>query len=153
MHSAKFADHVVIGNPRLEGNIPVALLAGLMAACLGSLFWVGYTAATGAHVFWLALPVAALVGLTVRFVGGGTTPLFGLIAAVFTLLGSLGGQVGAEIFSGMSSLFDFYDVMTRVNFAQLGESLLNQALPFGYIVYAMALFGAYRVAMQKPRPL
>ena len=109
----RFAKDVVMDGVRgREENILFGTLAGIIAAIAGALLWMGITVVTGYHVGYVALGVGALVGLTVRLVGNGRSLIFGIVGAVLTLAGCLGGEVLTVVQLASTAQHDFYSTLT-----------------------------------------
>jgi len=128
-----------------------AFFAGMAAATVGAAMWIGFTALSGEHVGYLAIVVAAVVGLTVRIAGAGTHRVFGLMAALYTLAGSIVGELSSVILISTDGQFDFYGVMTHLDLLQTGSNILEHASVWTYVIYAVSVIGAYRVAICEPR--
>jgi len=147
----RFADDVIVDGVKEEGNLLPAFFAAIAAALIGAALWLGYAALTGQHIDYLAILVAAVVGLAVRIAGGGTTRIFGLLAALFTLAGSILGELASVILVSTDGQFDFYGVMTHLDLLQTGSNVLAHASVWTYVIYAVSVIGAYRVAICKPQ--
>lgn len=73
-------------------NLALGFLAGLVAAAIGAGVWMAVTVMMNVHVGYVALAVGALVGLAIRVAGNGQNMLFGIMGALLTLAGCLGGK-------------------------------------------------------------
>jgi len=87
-----------------EGDsLPMALLAGLVAAAVGAAAWALVTVLTQMQIGWMAVGIGFLVGLAVRKFGKGSAPSFQVLGAVLSLVGCLAGNLLAVcIFAGRS---------------------------------------------------
>jgi hypothetical protein len=144
----RFSDEVIVDGVKEEGNVILAVIAGLVASVLGAVLWFSVTLATATHWGLMALAVGALVGLAIRFAGGGTSPLFGLLGAVYTLLSCLAGEVMVAIQFSTSNQMDFYAVLVRTDLAQLVSNLAMQTSPLMYLIYGIAIFEGYRLSIR-----
>ena len=70
-----------------------AIIGGLLGAVIGAGAWAGITIATQYQIGFMAIGVGILVGWLVRKLGHGMTPAYGVIGAVFALLGCLAGNL------------------------------------------------------------
>jgi hypothetical protein len=148
--SQQFAKNVAVDGVRgREENIPFGILAGALAAVVGALVWMGITVATGLHVGYVALGVGALVGLAVRYVGNGRSMIFGIIGAVLTLIGCLGGEILTVVQLSSTPQHDFYNVLTTVDLTQLVPRILDQTDPIMYLIYAIGIFEGYKLSIRK----
>jgi hypothetical protein len=76
-----------------EGNLPGAVLGGLVAAIVGALVWAVVTVTTKFQIGFMAVGVGFLVAWAVRSLGKGRTQVFSIIGAAFALLGCVLGNL------------------------------------------------------------
>jgi len=132
-----------------EENLLFGTLAGILAAALGAALWMGITVLTGLHVGYVALGVGALVGLTVRYCGNGTGIIFGIIGAVLTLIGCVGGEVLTVVQLASTPQRDFYNTLTTIDLTQLVTNIFNRMDPIMYLIYAIGIFEGYKLSIRK----
>jgi hypothetical protein len=132
-----------------EENLLFGIFAGAIAAGIGAAIWMGITVMTGVHVGYVALGVGALVGLTVRFVGNGRGMIFGIVGAVLTLLGCLGGEVLTVVQLASTPQRDFYDTLTTIDLNQLIANIFDRMDPMMYLIYAIGIFEGYKFSIRK----
>jgi hypothetical protein len=148
--SQQFAKDVSVDGVRgREENLLFGILAGAVAAGVGAAIWMGITVMTGVHVGYVALGVGALVGLAVRFVGNGRSMIFGIIGAVLTLLGCLGGEVLTVAQLASTPQRDFYSTLTTIDLTQLLNNIFNRMDPIMYLIYAIGIFEGYKLSIRK----
>lgn len=109
----------------------------------------GITVATGVHVGYVALGVGALVGLTVRFIGNGRSMIFGIIGAVFTLVGCLGGEVLTVVQLASTAERDFFNTLTTIDLTQLVTNIFDRMDPIMYLIYGIGIFEGYKLSIRK----
>ena len=90
-----------------------------------------------------------MVGLSIRFSGKGTTPVYGVLAMVLTLISSLTGNILGVIASGSHEHFDTFDVAQRVNLSDVVTSILSQATPMTYLLFAGGVALSYLVSVRR----
>ncbi len=144
----RFSDEVMVDGVRDEGSLWVAFLAALIASVLATALWIGITLSLGLSAIVAALAVAMLIGLTIRLAGNGSSPLFGLLAATFTAISCLAGQLIVAIHFSTSTRIDFYAALQETDLAQLIGTLAAQTSFLMYGVYAVALVASYRFAIR-----
>ena len=130
-------------------HLPFGILAGTVAAFLGALIWMAFALATGLHVGYVALGVGALVGLAVRFAGNGTSMIFGLIGAVLTLAGCLGGEILTMVQLLTTPQHDFFTVLTTVDLIHLVSRIFDRMDPIMYLISAIGIFEGYQLSIRK----
>jgi hypothetical protein len=82
---------VVLKKLRRYQSFLYALIGGLLVTVASSVGWAFITALTGYQGLFMALGVGLLVGIAVRYFGAGINRIFGILAALLTLAGSLLG--------------------------------------------------------------
>ena len=121
-------------------NVFLGILAGTVAAVLGAAIWMGITIATGLHIGYVALGVGALVGLAIRFAGNGRSMIFGIIGAILTLAGCVGGEILTVVQLSSNAQRDFYHTLMSVDLGQLAGNLFNRTDAITYLIYGIGNF-------------
>ncbi len=153
--TATRAELVAALNAKLlrEQNLPLALAAAAGTSLVGALLWMGITVGTGMHIGYVALGVGAAVGFAVRYAGKGVTKIFGVIGAVFTLLGCIAGETLAVIqLAAASHGTDFFSVLPNVDFGKLLPAIIENASPITYFIYAIGIYEGYKFSFRKLTP-
>jgi hypothetical protein len=146
-----FSDDVLTDGIKTGGNFILAVCAGMMAAMIATLIWLGITAMVGHDVVYIVLGVGAFIGLAVRIGGHGSSILFGLLGAMMTLLSCFFVVVIAAVQTATTGQFDFYTIFTRVDLAQLMNTILTQTTPEMYAVYGIGLVEAFVLSIRKAK--
>ena len=148
--SQQFASDVTMDGVRSRGeNLLLGILAGIVAALVGAGIWMGITIATGMHVGYVALGVGALVGLAVRLAGNGRSMIFGIVGALLTLAGCLGGEILTVVQLATSAEHDFYDTLTTLDLIQTVTNIVTHMDPIMYLIYAIGIFEGYKLSIRK----
>jgi hypothetical protein len=148
--SQQFGKDVVWDGVRARGeNLFLGILAGIFAAGVGALVWMGITVATGMHVGYVAIGVGALVGLAIRYAGNGRGMIYGIIGAVLTLAGCLGGDVLAVVQQSVSPERDFYNTLITLDLVQLITTIFSKMDPIMYLIYGIGIFEGYKLSIRK----
>ena len=130
-------------------NLFLAILVGSVAAIIGALIWMGITVTTGWHVGYEALGMGALVGLAIRGVGNGRSMLFGIIGAVLTFAGCLGGEILSVVQLASTPQHDFYTTLTTLDLTQTVTNIFSRMDPIMYLIYAIGIFEGYKLSIRK----
>ncbi len=130
-------------------NLALGFLAGLVAAAIGAGVWMAVTVMMNVHVGYVALAVGALVGLAIRVAGNGQNMLFGIMGALLTLAGCLGGEILAVAQSLVTPEHDFYHVLTTIDLVQLVIAIFSKMDPIMYLIYGIGIFEGYKLAIRK----
>ena len=139
----------VDGVPGRGANMILGLIAGTVAALIGAGIWMGVELATGLTIGYVALGVGALVGLTIRAAGNGSSPVFGIMGAILTLAGCVLGEVMATIQTMTTAQSDFYTIATTIDYSQLISGILDHTTPISYLIYGIGIFEGYKLSMRK----
>jgi hypothetical protein len=148
--SQQFARDVSVDGVRGRGeNVPLGAVAGLVAGIIGAGVWMAVAVGLNLHVGYVALGVGALVGLAIRVAGNGRSAIFGLMGAIYTLLGCVGGEYLARVQALTSAQHDFYSILTSVDAVQMVTGILTQANPIDYLIYGIGIFEGYKLSIRK----
>ncbi len=79
--------------PEVRSNIFLGFIGGLASSIIGAGLWAGITILTGYQIGFMAIGVGFLVGFCVRILGKGNTLAYGVMGAVFALLGCMLGNI------------------------------------------------------------
>jgi hypothetical protein len=131
----------------MRNSIPLALLAGAVAAVIGASIWAAITVSTGYQIGWIAVGVGILVGYAVRIAGQGVTVAFSIIGAVFALVGCVLGN----LLAGISVIADeleigFFDALLNFDYSVSFEILGAMFSPMDLLFYGIAIWEGFKFA-------
>ena len=130
-------------------NLPLALVAGAVAALVGAGIWAGITAATNYQIGFMAVGVGFLVGLAVRKAGRGIEPRFGVVGAVFSLLGCLAGNVlTVYIVVAKNGGVPFLEALS-IPIGTVLSAVKDNTTPIDFLFYAIAVYEGYRFSFDR----
>jgi len=134
---------------RREQRLGVGTLAGAVAALVGAGLWAVITAATEYQIGFMAIGVGVLVGFAMRYVGKGIDQIFGVIAALLSLLGcALGNLFTAVYFIAQASGVGFMDILAGLNFDLIVSVMVEMFSPIDIAFYAIAVYFGYKYAFR-----
>ncbi len=129
-------------------NLPLGAAAGVAAMLVGTAVWVGVTVGTGYQIGYLAVGVGFLVGLAMRKVGNGQTPLFAGVGAGLALLGCALGNLftGCQL---IANEFDvgFGEVVGNLDAAGIQEIMTAMFSPMDILFYGLALWAGWKYSV------
>jgi hypothetical protein len=125
------------------------ILAGLVAAALGAAIWMGITIATNMHIGFVAIGVGALVGYAIRLVGNGRSMIFGIVGALLTLAGCLGGEILTVVQLSSTAERDFYYTLTNLDLANTVTNIFNHMNVIDYVIYGIGVFEGFKLSIRK----
>lgn len=131
-----------------QQNLPLALIAGIIAMLVSAIAWAAVTVITGYQIGWMAIGVGFLVGLAVRL-GKGVDNIYRYIGAGLALAGCLLGNfltlVGA--FAQIAKISPF-EAFKMINLAEVPSMMMEMASAIDLLFYAIAIFQAYKISVR-----
>jgi hypothetical protein len=132
-----------------RGNFVLGLMGGLAAAIIGALIWMGVDVGLNMHLGLVAIVIGAMVGVAIRGLGHGSSPLYGILGAVLTLAGCLGGDILAMLYREVSPQQGFFSVASSANYADMVSFIFSHMSPMSYVIYGIALYEGYKLSIVK----
>ena len=134
-------------DPVNDQNLVLALVAGAVSAAIGALIWAAITVITGWQIGFMAIGVGCLVGIAVKVLGNGQSQIFGVIGAVFSLLGCLAGNY-LTVIGFVASEFDmgYIELLKTTPFELVVDIMKEGFSPVDILFYGLALFQGYKLA-------
>ena len=138
------------GGEQLEGNLPMAVAAGLAAAVVGALVWGLFVYVTNYELGIIAIVVGAVVGWAVRKAGGRADKRFGLIGAVCAALGwALGTLLCDLALVAKDAGVSFGDAIARLGAGGSIEAALQSSSAIDLLFLAIAVWEGYKFAKRR----
>jgi len=133
-----------------EQNLALAVFGGLAAAVVGAGVWAMITALTSFQIGWMAVGVGFLVGFSVRYFGKGVDQIYGIIGAVFALLGCLTGNFLTVVyFVSVESQASFWSLLVGVDLTVIFNVIVETFEFIDLIFYGIAVYEGYRISFRK----
>jgi antitoxin component YwqK of YwqJK toxin-antitoxin module len=127
-----------------------ALLGGLIFTLISSLAWVVITATTGFSGAYMAIGAGLVVGIAIRYFGAGIHWVFGMLAALLTLAGSLMGYYLSQTsLLEVLQLESMIHVLDYMILNQILITLLDAFVPLDLVYYILAAMLAYILAIRR----
>ena len=128
-----------------EQNLLLALVAALVSSLIGSFIWMLITVLLHMHIGYVALGIGLLVSYSVRYMGKGLTPIYGVIGAVATLVSCILGEFAATIVLILENENgSFLDFLNDVSFSMILEASLMHTGPITWFIYAIGIYEGYK---------
>jgi hypothetical protein len=124
------------------------ILAGVIAAAIGAGIWMGITVATDMHIGFVAIGIGALVGFAVRIFGNGRSMIFGLVGALLTLAGCLGGEILTVAHALSTPETDFFATLMHLNLVDTVTTIFRRADVITYVIYGIGVFEGYKLSIR-----
>lgn len=141
-HSRPAQEHLA------HANISMGIAAGLAVSIGCAALWAVITAVTEYQIGWMAVGIGFAVGYTVRLVGQGMAPIFGIAGAALSLLGCmLGNLFTISYFIAQQGQQSFLSVLTS-NLSAAPTLLASTSQPIDLLFYGLALYYGYKLSFQ-----
>jgi hypothetical protein len=153
--SDQFARDVTRDGVRGHGeNFFLGLVAGLVAMVIGAGVWMGVAVTAGSQLHlipigFMAIGVGALVGFSVRVVGNGRGIIFGILGAVLTFLGCLGGDVLTVVQQSTGPTLSFVDALRTLDLTLLVTNLFSRMDVITYVAYGIGIYEGFVLSRRK----
>lgn len=142
----------LVAAQRARQSIGLAIVGGLLGALLGAAIWAGITAATHFQIGWMAVGVGVLVGFLVRILGKGVDITFGIIGAVFALVGCLLGNAGADIITyANANDMSFMDALSEHSLSDIVALVRENSGWIDLLFYAIAVYEGFQFSINRIR--
>jgi hypothetical protein len=129
------------------GNFFFGLAGAFLAAVAGAAGWAWLRYKTEMDGDWMILVTGLLVGVAVRYMGGGFSRAYSMLGALFALLGAALGKLlsiisarAREDDADLVAAIDKFDYLTAL------EVVKPALTPMDGVFLAIALFAAYKIA-------
>jgi hypothetical protein len=135
---------------RSEQNLILAVLAGAAAALTGGCVWAVITVVTHFQIGWMAVGVGFLVGYAVKTFGKGIDRSFGIVGAVWSLIGCAAGNlftiVGTIANEQNIPIMSILEKLDLDIIASLMQATFN---PMDVLFYGIAIYEGYKFSFRQ----
>ena len=130
-------------------NLPAGILAGTAAAFVGAGIWAFIVVVTEYQTGVVAIGVGFLVAYAIRLAGKGIDRIFGVVGAIFALLGCLlGNLLTVSYLIAKQEGIPFLDVLAKMDFSLVVEIMVATFEPMDILFYGIAVYFGYRYAFR-----
>lgn len=134
---------------RDQQNLAMGILGGLIAAIVGAALWATITALTHYQIGWMAVGVGFLVGFGVRLLGKGMDQKFGVVGALFSLLGCLCGNLLVVcILVAKYQGIPLIELITRLDLPIIFDLMGKNFNPMDLLFYGIAVYEGYKFSFR-----
>lgn len=133
-----------------EQNFPMGLIAGFVACIVSAILWAAITYFTGYQISYMAIGVGFLVGFAIRIAGKGMSIIYGIIGAVFALLGCvLGNFLTLIALIGDMNGVGFMEMLSGIDFTLIIDMVKETTGFMDLLFYAAATFLGFAYAQRE----
>ena|ERR1041384_2133915 len=135
---------------RSEQNLILGVVAGAAAALTGACVWAVITVVTHFQIGWMAVGVGFLVGYAVKTFGKGIDRSFGIVGAVWSLIGCAAGNlftiVGTIANEQNIPIMSILEKLDLDIIASLMQATFN---PMDVLFYGIAIYEGYKFSFRQ----
>ena len=140
-----------MSNSKPNGNLALAVGAGVAAAIVGAAAWAIVTITTKYQIGWMAIGVGALVGFAISYAGGSGIG-FRLLGAFLALLGCvIGNFLSIVAVASASEHISLFEGLARVDYANVASVMWDSLWSTDILFYAIAIYEGYRFSAGRPK--
>ena len=144
----QFSKGVTVGVEQ-RGNVFLGLMAGIIAAVLGAVIWMAVQVGLNLQLGLVAIAIGAMVGFAIRVAGHGSHVLFGVMGAVLTLAGCLGGEILSQLYVASSAQQGMLALAASTDYIQLIQNIFSHMDVIGYVIYGIGIYEGYKLSIVK----
>ncbi len=134
---------------RMQQDLSYGIIGGLSAAIVGAILWALITYFTHYQIGYMAIAVGLMVGFAVRFFGAGIDMVFGIVGAVFAVLGCAFGNLLSQIgFLAEVESLGYFEVIPLLNWEIISSLYRESFSPMDVFFYAIAAYEGYKFAFR-----
>ncbi len=133
-----------------EQNMPMAIVGGIIGALVSGGLWAAITVATETQFVFFSIVVGIIVGFIVRVLGKGMSIPFGIIGAIFSLLGCVLGNILAivVIYSNEAGV-NYGTVFQEMGMGGMIDLVISSADFMTLLMYGLAIFIGYSASSRE----
>ncbi|UKJ08662.1 hypothetical protein [Solitalea lacus] len=135
---------------KAEQNLFGGIMGCVVAAFVGAIIWAAITVLTNYQIGYMAVGVGFLIGYANRVVGRGIDVIFGIIGAVFALIGCLMGNFfsAVAVFANQENV-SYIQILVNTNMSIIVDVLTETFGVIDLLFYAIAVYQGYRFSFRQ----
>lgn len=135
---------------RDEQNLMLAVIAGAVAALAGACVWAAITVTTHYQIGWMAVGVGFLVGYAVKTFGKGIDRSFGIVGAVWSLIGCAAGNLLTVVGTiAREQNIPIMDILEKLDLEILTSLMQATFNPMDVLFYGIAIYEGYKFSFRQ----
>jgi len=139
-----------VRNVEASQNLSLGITGGVVGAAIGAVLWAAISYWTGYQMGYMAIGVGFLVGIGVRFLGKGITPVFGVVGALLSLLGCLAGNILTIcLFISNEYSIPLAEILSKLDISMIILTIKETFQAMDVLFYALAIWAGYRFSFRR----
>jgi len=127
----------------------IGLLCGVIAAIVGALIWMGVAITFHLELALVAILIGFMVGFSIRLGGHGGSPVYGIMGALLTLAGCLGGEILTSLYEASTDQHSMLDLARSSDYSAMVQTIFARMNFMGYVIYAIGIYEGYKFSIRK----
>ncbi|EDY83295.1 hypothetical protein VDG1235_2921 [Verrucomicrobiia bacterium DG1235] len=128
----------------------MAIVAAVVSALVGATLWAVITVSTEYQIGFMAVGVGALVGFSVRILGKGVDQKYGILGAIFALVGCLLGNLFTQVgFAATELDVNFFEILFGLSSEVIVEIYAQSFAPMDLLFYGIAVYEGFKFSFQQ----
>jgi len=134
---------------RIEQNFSGAVVAGSIIGIIGSAVWGAITVATRYQIGYMAIAIGAGVGLSMRYIGKGIDPIFGITGGIIAVLSCILGNFLSIIgFIADAEGLGYFETLGAIDFSLVLPIMVDTFAVMDLLFYGIAGYEGYKLAFR-----
>lgn len=134
---------------RVEQNLPMGVISGLIAGLVGAVLWGLITVATGYQIGYMAIAIGAGVGFSMRHFGKGMDQIFGIAGGLIAVLScALGNFLSLIGFAAEAEGYGYFETLMLFDYAYFIPVMTDTFGAMDILFYGFAAYEGYKFAFR-----
>ena len=134
-------------------NMVMGIIGASFAGLIVLALWTVLVKFTGYKLGWMAIVHGIAIGYSVKFLGKGISPVFGILAGIATFIAWLAGNLltACIMFSRMKNI-SFLGILSNMDISTSFYFLRAVLGPIDFLVGIAGIYAAYYVSFRRIQP-
>ena len=135
---------------KLDQNLPMGVLAGLVASVVGAILWAVITVVTEYQIGYMAIAVGFMVGYSIKIIGKGIDNIFGIIGATLALFGCLLGNFLSLVgFFANAEGLGYFETLSMIDYSVIPGVMMESFDIMDLLFYGFAIYEGYKFSFRR----
>ena len=135
---------------KLEQDLSFGVIAALIASVLSAILWAVITVTTEYQIGFMAVAVGFAVGYAVRYFGKGIDKIFGIIGALFSIIGCLLGNFLSIVgFIASTEGLGYFETLSLLDYSLVPQIIKETFNPIDLLFYGIAIYEGYKFSFRQ----
>ncbi|SHF30703.1 hypothetical protein [Dysgonomonas macrotermitis] len=134
-----------------KSNFPLALLGGFIASIVCVFIWAAITVSLKYQITYMAIGVGFAVGYAIQKIGKGSSPIYGILGAIFAVLTCFWGNVISYtcFIANEYENYSYFDAITGLDFDTAMYIAIESFDFIDVFFYILAIYTGYMFSIKR----